>query len=71
MQSVSPGGRKWLPSLVAAQGGRYRSQALLVPTVANYFEMVRDPIMAGSWRWEPCKDIQASGYVAHSLEASL
>ena len=29
------------------------------------------PIMAGSWRGKQRKDIRASGYVAHSLEASL
>ncbi len=29
------------------------------------------PVMAGSWRGKPRKDIRASGYVAHSLEASL
>jgi ADP-ribosyl-[dinitrogen reductase] hydrolase len=29
------------------------------------------PIMAGSWRGKQRKDIHASGYVAHSLEASL
>ena len=29
------------------------------------------PIMAGSWRGKSRTDIRASGYVAHSLEASL
>ncbi|WP_432762096.1 ADP-ribosylglycohydrolase family protein [Seohaeicola sp. SP36] len=29
------------------------------------------PIMAGSWRGQAREDIRASGYVAHSLEASL
>jgi ADP-ribosyl-[dinitrogen reductase] hydrolase len=29
------------------------------------------PIMAGGWRGKHRKDIRASGYVAHSLEASL
>jgi len=29
------------------------------------------PIMAGSWRGKPRRDVRSSGYVAHSLEASL
>jgi ADP-ribosyl-[dinitrogen reductase] hydrolase len=29
------------------------------------------PIVGGSWRGKPRKQIHASGYVAHSLEASL
>ena len=29
------------------------------------------PIMAGSWHGKPRRDVRSSGYVAHSLEASL
>jgi ADP-ribosyl-[dinitrogen reductase] hydrolase len=55
--------------LADAIEGRGRSE-VLKPRPGPYTGAI-GPIMAGSWRGKPRKQIHASGYVAHSLEAAL
>ena len=55
--------------LADAIEGRPRSQ-VLCDRVGTYAGAIRS-IMAGSWRGKDRNHVQASGYVAHSLEASL
>lgn len=55
--------------LADAIEGRPRSEVLR-DRVGPYAGAIQ-PIMAGSWRGEERNRVRASGYVAHSLEASL
>jgi ADP-ribosyl-[dinitrogen reductase] hydrolase len=57
-------------SLIAeAIAGKPRAQ-VLAPRKTDHAGKIR-PIMAGSWRGKRRSEIRATGYVAHSLEASL
>ena|SRR5271166_362303 len=55
--------------LADAIQGRPRSEALR--SRSEPYAGAIGPIMAGSWRGKPRSEVRASGYVAHSLEASL
>ena len=55
--------------LAAAIAGKPREAA--TKSYENDYVGNLAPIIAGSWRGKPRKDIRSTGYVAHSLEAAL